>query len=77
MPLDFVEDLAGQRKLTVDREGFERAMEGQRERARASSAFKGGIEGVAWQPSTPRASASWSRPAIASKATTALAWTAP
>ena len=54
VPLDFVEDLAGQRKLTVDREGFERAMEGQRARARASSAFKGGGEGVSWQPSPER-----------------------
>jgi alanyl-tRNA synthetase len=41
VPLDFMEDLAGQRQLTVDREGFERAMEGQREKARAGSAFKG------------------------------------
>jgi alanyl-tRNA synthetase len=39
VPLDFMEDLAGQRGLQVDREGYERAMEGQRERARASSAF--------------------------------------
>jgi alanyl-tRNA synthetase len=42
VPLDFMEDLAGQRNLTVDRAGFERAMEGQRERARAGSAFRGG-----------------------------------
>jgi alanyl-tRNA synthetase len=41
VPLDFMEDLAGQRQLTVDRDGFSRAMEGQRERARAGSAFKG------------------------------------
>jgi alanyl-tRNA synthetase len=41
VPLDFMEDLAEQRHLTVDREGFERAMEGQREKARAGSAFKG------------------------------------
>ena len=39
VPLDFMEDLAGQRGIAVDREGYERAMEGQRERARASSAF--------------------------------------
>ena len=31
-----------ERKLTLDREGFDRAMEGQREKARAKSAFKGG-----------------------------------
>jgi alanyl-tRNA synthetase len=42
VPLDFMEDLAEQRHLRVDREGFERAMEGQRERARAGSAFKAG-----------------------------------
>jgi alanyl-tRNA synthetase len=41
VPLDFMEDLAGQRQLAIDRAGFERAMEGQRERARAGSAFKG------------------------------------
>jgi alanyl-tRNA synthetase len=39
MPYDFVEDLAGQRGLRVDREGFDAAMEGQRERARAGSKF--------------------------------------
>ena len=41
VPLDFAEDLAGQRGLTVDRAGFEHAMEAQRERARAKSAFDG------------------------------------
>ena len=30
LKLDFMEDLAGQRQLTIDREGYERAMEGQR-----------------------------------------------
>jgi alanyl-tRNA synthetase len=39
VPLDFMEDLAGQRGLAIDREGYERAMEGQRERARAGSSF--------------------------------------
>ena len=34
-----MEDIAGQRGLTIDREGYERAMEGQRERARAGSSF--------------------------------------
>ena len=46
VPLDFMEDLAGQRRLSVDREGFERAMEGQREKARAGSTFKGGEKGL-------------------------------
>ena len=41
VPLDFMEDLASQRQLTIDREGYERAMESQRERARAGSSFKG------------------------------------
>jgi alanyl-tRNA synthetase len=40
VPLDFMEDLSAQRGLTIDREGYERAMEGQRERARAGSAFE-------------------------------------
>jgi alanyl-tRNA synthetase len=40
VPLDFMEDLAGQRGLAFDREGYERAMEGQRERARAGSNFE-------------------------------------
>ena len=46
VPLDFMEDLASQRNLAIDREGFERAMEGQRERARAGSAFKGAGKGL-------------------------------
>jgi len=40
VPLDFMEDLAGQRGIGLDREGFERAMEGQRVKARAGSSFK-------------------------------------
>ncbi len=40
VPLDFMEDLAGQRGMTIDLAGYERAMEGQRERARAGSAFE-------------------------------------
>ena len=41
MPYDFMEDLAGHRGLTIDRDGYERAMQGQRVKARAGSAFKG------------------------------------
>jgi alanyl-tRNA synthetase len=41
LPLDFIEDLAGERQVAVDREAFERAMEGQREKARSKSAFDG------------------------------------
>ncbi len=40
VPLDFAEDLAGQRGLTIDREGLDAAMEAQRERARSASAFE-------------------------------------
>ena len=40
VPLDFMEDLASQRQITIDREGYERAMEGQRVKARAGSTFK-------------------------------------
>ncbi|MBO2533108.1 MAG: alanine--tRNA ligase [Thermoactinomycetaceae bacterium] len=35
-PIDLTEDFARERGLTVDREGFERAMEDQRERARSA-----------------------------------------
>jgi alanyl-tRNA synthetase len=41
VPLDFMEDLAGQRNVAIDRVGYERAMEGQRVKARAGSSFKG------------------------------------
>jgi alanyl-tRNA synthetase len=40
VPLDFMEDLAGQRGITIDRAGYDRAMEGQRVKARAGSSFK-------------------------------------
>jgi alanyl-tRNA synthetase len=40
VPLDFADDLAEQQGLTVDHAAFERAMEGQRERARAGSSFE-------------------------------------
>jgi alanyl-tRNA synthetase len=42
VPLDFIEDLAGERHLTLDRAAFEQAMESQRQKARASSAFETG-----------------------------------
>jgi alanyl-tRNA synthetase len=47
VPFDFMEDLATQRRLAIDRDGFERAMEGQREKARAGSAFRGSDKGLA------------------------------
>ena len=40
VPLDFIEDLASERGMSVDREAYERAMDGQREKARAASAFE-------------------------------------
>jgi alanyl-tRNA synthetase len=42
VPYDFIEDTATAQGATVDREGFDRAMEGQREKARAGSAFESG-----------------------------------
>ena len=42
LPRDFIEDMAQDRRLAFDAAGFEQAMEGQREQARAKSAFKGG-----------------------------------
>ena len=45
MPYDFIEDTAATQDVTVDREGYERAMEGQRGKARAQSAFGGGKKG--------------------------------
>jgi alanyl-tRNA synthetase len=38
-PLEMAEEVAADRELTVDREGFQKAMEAQRERGRAASAF--------------------------------------
>jgi alanyl-tRNA synthetase len=40
VPVDFVEDLATQRGLTIDQAAYAAAMEAQRDRARASSKFK-------------------------------------
>ena len=42
LPLDFIEDVAGQRSIKVDRDGFDRAIEAQRSRARAGSQFAAG-----------------------------------
>jgi alanyl-tRNA synthetase len=39
IPLDFIQDVAGQRGVGVDPNAFEQLMQGQRERARASSGF--------------------------------------
>ncbi len=42
LPRDFIEDMIEDRKLSLDREGFDRAMKSQREGSRAGSKFKGG-----------------------------------
>ena len=41
LPRDFIEDLASNQGLRFDAEGFDVAMEGQREKARAGSSFEG------------------------------------
>jgi alanyl-tRNA synthetase len=41
IPFDFIEDTATTQGVTVDKPAFDRAMEGQRDKARASSAFGG------------------------------------
>ena len=49
VPQDFIEDTIESRRLTLDRAGFDRAMEGQREKARAKSTFKAGAaQDAAW-----------------------------
>ncbi len=39
LPLDFIEDLAAERSVTVDRGGFERCLEAQRTQSRAGTRF--------------------------------------
>ena len=52
VPRDFIEDMIETRKLRLDQEGFDRAMEAQREKARAKSAFKGsGAKHAMWTAS--------------------------
>ncbi len=46
VPYDFIEDTAVTKGLTVDRAGFEEAMESQRGKARAQSAFGSAKKGV-------------------------------
>jgi alanyl-tRNA synthetase len=59
LPRDFIEDMAEDRHLRFDVEGFDAAMAGQREQARAKSAFKGRAAGadVSWTavPATQQA----------------------
>jgi alanyl-tRNA synthetase len=51
MPYDFIDDTAATQGVGVDRAGFDRAMAGQRDRARAQSAF--GIRGTNVQLGVP------------------------
>ena len=44
IPFDFIEDTATTQGVEVDKVAYERAMEGQRDKARAKSGFKGGGE---------------------------------
>ncbi len=41
VPFDFIEDTAATQGVTIDRAGYDRAMAGQRDKARAQSAFGG------------------------------------
>jgi alanyl-tRNA synthetase len=45
LPYDFIEDTAATQDVKVDRAAFDTAMEGQRDKARAKSAFDGGRTG--------------------------------
>jgi len=42
VPFDFIEDTAATQGVSVDKDAYERAMEGQRDKARAKSGFGGG-----------------------------------
>jgi alanyl-tRNA synthetase len=48
VPYDFIEDTAATQGMTVDQDAFNRAMEGQRGKARAGSAFGGAKQGDAF-----------------------------
>jgi alanyl-tRNA synthetase len=48
VPFDFIEDTATTQGVAVDKAGYERAMEGQRDKARAKSGFKSGATATAF-----------------------------
>jgi alanyl-tRNA synthetase len=48
LPYEFIEDTAATFNVTVDQAAYERAMEGQRDKARAKSAFGGGKKAEAF-----------------------------
>ena len=51
LPAEFIEDTAAQRGIAIDRAGFEQAMQGQRERARAKSGFEKAHQAEFFSPS--------------------------
>ena len=69
LPRDFIEDLASNQGLTFDAEGFDAAMEGQREKARAGSSFEGKKGEEFAFASDQDARSRCSRPATCSRAT--------
>jgi len=56
LPRDFIEDLASNQGLRFDAEGFDAAMEGQREKARAGSSFESKKEEFAFASDQERES---------------------
>jgi len=48
VPYDFIEDTAATQDVTVDKAGYDLAMEHQRDKARAGSTFKGKSADAAW-----------------------------
>ena len=53
VPLDFIEDMAAERKVSLDHDGFERAMEAQRAKARAGGGFGAAkAEGLEFEEAT-------------------------
>ncbi|HEV8348251.1 MAG TPA: alanine--tRNA ligase-related protein, partial [Vicinamibacterales bacterium] len=48
VPYDFIEDTAATQGITIDQAGYERAMEAQRDKARAGSAFGAGRKDQGW-----------------------------
>jgi alanyl-tRNA synthetase len=48
LPRDFIEDTAATQGVTVDKAAFDAAMEAQRGKGRAGSAFKGTEQGIVW-----------------------------
>jgi alanyl-tRNA synthetase len=53
VPYDFIEDTAATQGIAIDKDGYERAMQGQRNRAREGSGFKDGVKAVTWRGASP------------------------